>query len=185
MKVISGFLKGREIKGYNIIGTRPTMDRVKESIFSIIQDKIKDSIVLDLFAGSGTYGIECISNYAKLVYFNDHNKECIKIIKNNLEKFNILEKSTITNLDYLKCLNKINQKFDLVFLDPPYKLHIISDILKLLQTNNLLNQDALVICEFQDDKLKDNYLNLVKIKEKKYGEKYVYIYKLKGFYEIK
>ena len=102
MKVISGFLKGREIKGYNIIGTRPTMDRVKESIFSIIQDKIKDSIVLDLFSGSGTYGIECISNYAKEVHFNDHNKECIKIIKNNLEKFNILERCTITNLDYLK-----------------------------------------------------------------------------------
>ena len=78
MKIISGTLKGRNIKGYNLEGTRPTMDRVKESLFAIIQNKIKDSIVLDLFSGSGNLGIEAISNGAKLCYFNDMNRECIK-----------------------------------------------------------------------------------------------------------
>ena len=71
MKVISGFLRGREIKGYTIDGTRPTMDRVKESMFAIIQDYIKDSVCLDLFAGTGNLGIEAISNGAKKVYFNE------------------------------------------------------------------------------------------------------------------
>lgn len=183
MKVISGSLKGRVIDGYNIEGTRPTMDRVKESIFSMIQDKVPESIVLDLFSGSGTYGIECLSNYSKLVYFNDYNKECIKVIKKNLEKFNILDKSIVYNFDYLKCLNILkndNKKIDLVFLDPPYKLKVINDILKFLVDNNLLNQDAIVVCEFLEDELLLEYKNLVKIKERKYGTKEVYIYKLKG-----
>ena len=93
MKVISGILKGRNITGYEIVGTRPTMDRVKESIFSMIQDNVKESMVLDLFAGSGNYGIEAISNYAKFVYFNDYNKECIKVIRKNLDNFNVLDKA--------------------------------------------------------------------------------------------
>ena len=81
MRVISGTLKGRNIIGYNINGTRPTMDRVKESIFGTIQNYIKDSIVLDLFAGSGNLGIEAISNGAKHCYFVDNNIEAIKVIK--------------------------------------------------------------------------------------------------------
>ena len=85
MRVISGSLRGREIKGYTIDGTRPTMDRVKESMFAIIQDYIKDSICLDLFSGTGNLGIEAISNGAKKVYFNDKNKVATKIIKENIE----------------------------------------------------------------------------------------------------
>ncbi len=180
MKVISGILKGRNIIGYNIDGTRPTMDRVKESIFSMIQDKVKESSVLDLFSGSGNYGIEAISNGSEIVYFNDKNRECIKIIKKNLDNFNIINKSIILNLDYLKCLDYLSKndiKFDLVFLDPPYKLDCINDILKYLIKNKLLNINAYVIVELTNNNLDDNYNNLVKIKEKHYGEKIVFIYK--------
>ena len=77
MRVISGSLKGRNIKGFNIEGTRPTMDRVKMSVFGSIQNYIKDSIVLDLFAGSGNLGIEAISNGCKYCYFIDNNKNAI------------------------------------------------------------------------------------------------------------
>ena len=84
MKVISGILKGRNIKGYDIDGTRPTMDRVKESLFASIQDYIKNSIVLDLFAGSGNLGIEAISNGSSKCYFVDNNKKCIKVINDNI-----------------------------------------------------------------------------------------------------
>ena len=180
MKVISGILKGRNIIGYNIEGTRPTMDRVKESIFSMIQDRVKESIVLDLFSGSGNYGIEAISNGANLVYFNDKNKECVKIIKRNLENFNVINKSIILNLDYIKCLDyfdKKNIKFDLVFLDPPYKLDCINNILKYLIKNKLLNVNGYVIVELTNNNLEDKYENLIKIKEKHYGEKIVFIYK--------
>ena len=179
MRVISGKLKGRNILGFNILGTRPTMDRVKESIFGMIQSYINDSVVLDLFSGSGNYGIESISNGAKLVYFNDHNIKCVNVIKENLSNMNVLEQGIITNFDYKKALNyykEANIKFDLVFLDPPYKKHIINDILDNLMKNDLLNNKALVICEFTE---KEEFINeKVKLfKEKKYGEKYVFIYK--------
>ena len=181
MRVISGILKGRNILGYNIEGTRPTMDRVKESIFSMIQDKVFDSIVLDLFSGTGNYGIEAISNGAKLVYFNDKNKECVKVIKKNLSNFDILDKSKILNLDYLKCLNHLKDKelkFDLVFLDPPYKFNCLNEIVEYLVKNRLLNLNSYVIVELINNNLNDRYDKLVKIKEKKYGEKIVIIYKM-------
>ena len=179
MRVISGKLKGRIIDGYNILGTRPTMDRVKESIFGMIQDYINNSVVLDLFAGTGNYGIECISNGSKYVYFNDHNKKCIDVINYNLSKMNILNESKLTNLDYKAALNYYknnNIKFDLVFLDPPYKENIINEILSFLIKNDLLNINCLVICEFTKT---EEFINdsLQLFKEKKYGEKYVFIYK--------
>ena len=179
MRVISGKLKGRNILGYDIIGTRPTMDRVKESIFGMIQNYINDSIVLDLFSGTGNYGIECISNGSSLVYFNDYNKKCVDVIKNNLEKMNVLSSAKITNLDYKLALDyykKNNIKFDLVFLDPPYKNNIINEIIKYLLDNNLLNNNSLIICEFtKKEEFIHNQVTL--FKEKRYGEKYVFIYK--------
>ena len=180
MKVISGKLKGRTIKGFDISGTRPTIDRVKESVFGMIQNYIHDSIVLDLFAGSGNYGIECLSNGASTVYFNDKNKKCLNIIKENLSNFNIQEDSIILNMDYKEALNYFKNKkikFDLIFLDPPYKEHIITDILLFLEQNDLLNNNGLVICEMTNS---DEYLsdNLVLFKDRKYGDKKVLIYKM-------
>ncbi len=179
MRVISGILKGRKIDGYNIKGTRPTMDRVKERIFSMIQNYVHDSTVLDLFSGSGNYGIEAISNGSKLVYFNDYNMKCIKVIKDNLTNMKVLDQSKITNFDYKKALNyykENNIKFDLVFLDPPYKNNIINNILDYLINNDLLNNKALVICELTN---REEYLNekIVLYKEKTYGDKIVLIYK--------
>ena len=179
MRVISGLYKGRNILGYNILGTRPTMDRVKMSIFSMIQSKLPDSICLDLFAGSGSYGIEAISNLAKFVYFNDFNKLCIKTILKNLNNFNITDKYNLLSLDYKKCLEYLKKnklKFDIVFLDPPYKLDCLNEILLYLETNHLLNKKCLVIVEFTNDNLAANYGNLFLKKEKKYGDKLVYIY---------
>ena len=87
MKIISGTLKGRKINGYDIEGTRPTMDRVKESLFGMIQEYVKESLCLDLFAGSGNLGLEAISNGAKMCYFNDKNIKCIKTIQKNIVDF--------------------------------------------------------------------------------------------------
>ena len=89
MRVISGLYKGRNIDGFDIDGTRPTQDRVKESLFGSIQDYIEDSVVLDLFSGSGNLGIEALSNGAKECYFVDNNKEAIKVINSNLSKIGI------------------------------------------------------------------------------------------------
>ena len=177
MRVISGFLRGREIKGYTIDGTRPTMDRVKESMFAIIQDYIKDSVCLDLFAGTGNLGIEAISNGAKKVYFNDKNKIACKVIRETLNKFEIMDKCEILNKDYLDALDYYKEnhiKFNIVFLDPPYDNKVITEIFKELYRKRLLKKDAIVVCEYTDDTITNEYFDV--IKSKHYGYKKVGIY---------
>ena len=180
MKVISGILKGRNIEGYNIDGTRPTMDRVKESLFAMIQDNIKDSTILDLFAGSGQLGIEAISNGAKLCYFIDHNNEVIKVLNKNITNLNIKDKSKVVLSDWKKFLNESSEKnikYDLIFVDPPYDYDVYEKILEKVSTLNLLNDNGLIVLEHHNLKFKDQYNNLILYKEKKYGNKSVNIYK--------
>ncbi len=180
MRVISGFLKGKKLKGYNLQNTRPTMAKVKESIFAIIQNDIKDSICLDLFAGSGALGIEAISNGAKLVYFVDNNKDAIKIIKDNIDTLKLNNQSIIIFNDYKKALQQFkdnNVKFDLIFLDPPYEKELIEMILDYINHNQLLLESGQVICELQTGQLHGSYGDLKCIKEKKYSDKKVIIYK--------
>ena len=176
MRVISGKLKGRVLKGYNIEGTRPTMDRVKESLFASIQDYIDDAIVLDLFAGSGNLGIEAISNGANICYFVDNNRECIKVINENINNFNINNQSVVLNKDYLKALNDFNIKFDIIFIDPPYKYNIKKELLDIILNNNLLNDNGIIVFEYSnDEEINNNNFRL--LKSKKYGDKYISIYK--------
>lgn len=178
MKVISGKYKGRNILGFNIDGTRPTQDRVKESIFGMIQNKVPNSIALDLFAGSGNLGIEALSNFASFTYFVDSNKEAVTTINKNLEIINEKNFKVILN-DYRKALVMLEKekiKFDIVFLDPPYKDKIIEEILNELDIKDLLNNNALVICETEYLNFVKDYSNYRLIKNKKYGYKYVHIY---------
>lgn len=179
MKIISGTLKGRNIKGYDIEGTRPTMDRVKESVFAMIQNNIKDSICLDLFCGSGNLGIEAISNGSKLCYFVDNNPKAIKVVEENIKNFNIKDKTKLLNYDYKKSIKYFREtkiKFDIIFVDPPYDYHVIEKIIKYVDEYELLNDDGLLVLEFEKEKLEEKYGNLKLIKSKKYSWKYVYIY---------
>ncbi len=178
MRIISGKYKGRNIKGYDIVGTRPTMNRVKESIFSMIQSYLNNSTVLDLFSGSGNYAIEALSNGANYAYVNDLNKECVKVINENIKALNI-DNIMVTNFDYHKALNYYcdhNIKFDIIFLDPPYEMDCLNNILNELIKKNLLNKNALIIMEFTNDNI-DNYPNLLLFKERHFGEKIVKILK--------
>lgn len=175
MRVISGIYKGKKLVGFDIEGTRPTMDRVKESMFALIQDKIPNSICLDLFAGSGSLGIEAISNGAKNTYFVDNGMEVLKILKNNLK--GIKEPYKVLEMDYnkaLKYFKENNIKFDIILLDPPYHRLFINKILDYIYENNLLNNNGIVICEYEEEKVCN--INYKKLKEKKYGDKTVSIY---------
>lgn len=175
MRVISGKYKGKNIQGFNVLGTRPTMDRVKESLFGMIQSYIKDSFCLDLFAGSGSLGIEALSNGACSCIFVEKNKDMVRVLNNNLSGIN---DSKVLNMDYMDALkNFINDglKFDVIFLDPPYKLNLINNILEFIYNNNLLNFGGIVVCEFEDEFVCCDFFSL--IKEKKYGSKRVNIYK--------
>lgn len=175
MRVISGKYKGIKLEGFDINGTRPTMDRVKESMFAMIQDKIKDSVCLDLFAGSGSLGIEAISNGASICYFVDKGKQITKILNTNLLKIHSDYKLIID--DYKNALKKFKDEkvnFDLIFLDPPYKENLINDVLKFIYVNNLLKDNGLIICEYEGEII--NFENYNLIKHKKYGTKHISIF---------
>lgn len=175
MRVISGKYKGKNIMGFNIMGTRPTMDRVKESMFGIIQNKIKNSVCLDLFAGSGSLGIEALSNGASICYFVEKNNEIYNVLKNNL---NDVEGSFLIKNDYMNALDyfvREHIKFDVIFLDPPYKLNLINNILNYIYDNQLLSENGIVVCEYESEYVDTSLFELVKIK--KYGSKFVKIYK--------
>lgn len=179
MKIITGKYKGRIIEGFDIDGTRPTMERVKESLFATIQNYLSESVILDLFSGSGNLAIEALSEGAKYAYVCDHNKKAIKVINNNLNKLNITNCEVI-NEDYKKALSLLkekNVKLDLIFLDPPYNTNYIEESIKLITEYDLLNDKGLIICESNSpDKIIYNK-TLNNIKNKKYGDKYVVLLK--------
>ncbi|MBR3523137.1 MAG: 16S rRNA (guanine(966)-N(2))-methyltransferase RsmD [Bacilli bacterium] len=173
MRVISGIYKGKNLQGFDIDGTRPTMDRVKESLMAMIQSYIPDSVCLDLFAGSGSLGIEAISNGALECTFCDNNDIAIKTIKENTKM--IKENIYINKTDYEYFLNNTNKKFDIIFLDPPYRLSLINKCLEIISKNNLLTDDGIIVLEYENENI--NPLNYEIFKEKKYGSKKVMILK--------
>ena len=172
MRVISGKYRGKNLIGFDIDGTRPTMDRVKESLFAMIQNKLKDSVVLDLFAGSGSLGIEALSNGAKEAYFVDSNMELINIIKKNTA--NMDERINIIKADYKDALSNFKVKFDIIFLDPPYKLNLINACLERIIKLDLLSSNGIVVCEYENEEINTS-LELLKFKS--YGSKNIKIFK--------
>lgn len=174
MRVISGLAKGTIL--YTLEGntTRPTLDRVKEAIFNIIQMDIQDSVVLDLFSGSGALGIEALSRGAKKAVLCDKSKSAINIIKLNLEKTHLKENAIVLQEDYNKALNFLKDKyqFDLIFLDPPYKEEFVKESVEKIIQLDLLKKSGVIIIETDDDEriLKEiENLNVNIVDLRKYG----------------
>ncbi len=179
MKIISGKLKGRVLKGYDLEKTRPTMERVKESTFAMIQNKLPSSIVLDLFSGSGNLGIEAISQGASKVYLVDKEKAAVRVIEENVSKCHIEEETEIFLLDYIKALayfHHANIQFDIVFIDPPYKSDYAAKSVSLLDELNLLQENATIVVETSSSNFTTDKSSYTLEKSKKYGDKFVYIY---------
>lgn len=172
MRVISGTARGTKLNSIESLSTRPTLDRVKEPLFSIIQAYIQDANVLDLFAGSGALGIESLSRGAKHCIFCDKSPASIKMLKQNLQKTRLEEKSTVFIEDYKKCLKNLNSKYDIIFIDPPYKLDIAVDSIKLILEYNLFAKDGIIILE-TDEEERDirelENINLEMVDVRKYG----------------
>ena len=157
MRVISGRARGTKLKTIESMSTRPTLDRVKESLFNILQKDITEKNVLDLFAGSGALGIEALSRGANKAYFSDSNPEAVKVIKENLTKTRLIDYSKVYNMSYEKAITKMsneNVKIDIVFIDPPYRLEIAANSIKLIIQNDLLNENAIIVVE-TDEKERD------------------------------
>jgi len=176
MRVISGSAKGKRLLILDKKSVRPTIDRVKEAIFSSIQFEVKNKIFLDLFAGSGQMGIEALSRGAKKSIFIDHDKDSIKIIKENLNKAKFSEESKVFCCDSLYFLEKYNENFIIVFLDPPYNSGILQKSLLLII--NKINLNGIIICESsQEESMPEKIGNFKDRKLYNYGKIFINIYR--------
>ena len=150
MRIIAGSMRGTKLFTLEGLNTRPTLDRVKEPLFSIINFKLEDATVLDLFSGSGALGLESISRGAKKAYLCDSSKDAINIIKQNVQKTRVENKVQIVFKNFEKALEEfVNQniKFDVIFLDPPYKTNFAEKATETILKNNLLNKDGIIVIE--------------------------------------
>ncbi|MDO4282468.1 MAG: 16S rRNA (guanine(966)-N(2))-methyltransferase RsmD [Clostridia bacterium] len=187
MRIIAGKLKAKKINGPKTEKTRPTLDRVKEALFSILSPYIKDANVLDLFSGTGNLGIESISRGAKFAWLND--KEISTIISNiKLTKLENCVK--ITRKDYTKCLIQIQNEnlcFDIIFLDPPYESQMAIHTLEYISNSKvgeILSKDGVIVYEtdknFMQKKnidILDDFENLQCFDKRSYGNVILMLYK--------
>ena len=166
MRVISGTARGTKLNSIENKSTRPTLDRVKEALFNILQTQIKEAQVLDLFAGSGALGIESLSRGANFCVFCDKSIEDIKMLKQNLEKTKFQEKAEILVKDYKKCIEQLKtRKFNIIFIDPPYKQNIAVDALKRIVENKMLSEGATIIIETDDEEREKKQIENLQIEQ--------------------
>ena len=149
MKIITGSAKGMILETLEGEMTRPTSQRVKEAVFSMLQFDIDGTSVLDLFAGSGQLGLEALSRGAKKATFSDSSRDATEIVIKNAKKARLFDKCRISTCDYKQMIQGISgkEKYDIVFIDPPYKDGIIPEVLKLLVKCDVVNGGAFIICE--------------------------------------
>lgn len=166
MRIISGIARGTKLYTLEGDNTRPTLDRIKEPLFSIIQNSIRDAVVLDLFSGSGALALEALSRGAKKAVLCDKSYEAIEIIKKNIDKTHMQEKTEIFCGDYKKCLDKLNEKVDLIFIDPPYKLNIAVKAVEIILKKDLLAKDGIIVLETDDEQREIKQLESLDIKIK-------------------
>lgn len=151
MRVVAGKAKGIPLKAPEGRDVRPTVDRLKETLFNMIQYDVIDTVVLDLFAGSGGLGIEALSRGAKKAFFCEKNKRAWDVLNENLQKTKLQDDAKVYFGDFRIGIQKIGQageKVDLVFLDPPYhETHLYQEALEAMLENRILQEDALIIAE--------------------------------------
>jgi len=176
MRVISGTARGKKLIAPEGINTRPTTDRVKESIFNIIQRYIPCENVLDAFAGSGALGIEALSRGAESCTFIEANPEALSILRKNVEGARVSDKSEILRKDIFDFLNLTNKKFDIIFLDPPYNKGFLSPVFKIVKERKLLSENGIVLVETEFGGEETEFNGFECIKKAKYGKTVVSVF---------
>ena len=176
MRVITGIAKGRRLITLEGEDIRPTADKVKGAIFNSIQFDIEGRCVLDLFAGSGQLGIEALSRGADKAVFIDLSRKAIQVVTENLEHCNLKEKATVFNGDSLSYLKTTREKFDIIFIDPPYNKQLSAKALPLAL--NVLNEGGIIVCETaHDEELPEAIGNYVVVKSDRYSQTRLTIYR--------
>ena len=185
MRIITGKAKGIALKTPKGDATRPTAERVKEAVFSMLQFDIEDRTVLDLFAGSGQMGLEALSRGAINATFVDKSRDAVALIKENLEKTKLSNSATVFQCDYLEFIRRNRgAKYDIIIIDPPYALGMYGPALKNLLAADMLKSTTLIVCESGTDTIfnKDNELEskFEVAKQSKYGNTYITILQLRS-----
>lgn len=182
-KLLAPLNGGRETKVGDPHATRPTLDRVKEAMFSIINHKILDSVVLDLFAGTGSLGLESISRGASHATFVDYYRETYDLLNENIKNLKFNDQSQTLFMDYKLALNKFkNDKkvFDIIFIDPPYLNNMIPDVVKFIQENGLLSKNGVIVTKTDiSEEMTEGYQDIELVLSRKYGRTVL------GFYQYK
>lgn len=177
MRIVAGEFKGRKLTSPMGNQIRPTSDKVKEAVFSMLMGHIPESVVLDLFAGTGSLGLEALSRGAARVYFADFSKEAINITKRNIEICKSDHNAICMHGDWRNTLRRIREKLDIIFLDPPYYDDIIEECIKSIYTLGLLKPDGVIAVEHDGRRLMREELHgFKKQKEKKYGDTVITLY---------
>jgi 16S rRNA (guanine966-N2)-methyltransferase len=173
MRIITGIAKGRKIKAPSGMDTRPTLDRVKESIFDILACKIEGKNILDLFAGTGNLGLEAISRGANKCVFVENNRDTYKILQENVTSLGFQKECELYNRDSftsLKFFHNNNNTFDIIFLDPPYGKGYIEKAISVIDGEDLLNDDGIIVCEYDEkDLIPDTVGKIRSYRTEKYG----------------
>ena len=178
MRVITGKARGIVLKTPDGDLTRPTADRVKEAVFSMLQFEIQGAVVLDLFGGTGQLGIEALSRDARRAVFVDTREDACRLIRENLKRTKLLEQSTVVRSDYLVYLKKCREMFDVIFLDPPYAEEYLENSLKMITEIDILQSGGIIVTERPFGKeLTLEFENFSRSKDYKYGNTVITLYR--------
>lgn len=180
MRIITGIAKGRIIKAPDGLNTRPTSDRVKESLFNIISKKIYGARVLDLFSGTGNLGLEAISRGAELCTFVESNNSTYKILAFNIESLGFIANTELYKrdaFDVLETLGESNKKYNIIFLDPPYSMGLVEKSIKKISELMVLEENGIIVSECDEkDIIPENIYDIKIYRTEKYGRTKIYFW---------
>lgn len=181
MRIIAGKAKGQKLISPKTMETRPTLDRVKEAMFSIIQGYIPNAEVVDVFAGTGSLGLEAASRGAKEVYLIDKSPVTYPLLKENVKKLKFQDFAHTLNMDSYEALRLLAKKgkvFDLIFIDPPYCKEMIPEAIKIIEENNMMDKEGIIVTKIDSiEEIYEGYKDIKLIRSKKYGNTTVCFYK--------
>ena len=178
MRVISGKAKGISLKTPQGVATRPTADRVKEALFSIIHFELPGARVLDLFGGTGQLGIEALSRDASYAVFVDEREDACRLIRENLKRTRLETSAKVIRSDYLSFLRACKEKFDIILLDPPYAEVFLENSLKMITEIDILQSGGIIVAERPAGKeLLCSFSGFSRSKDYKYGNTLLTIYR--------
>lgn len=180
MRVITGKARGVQLKTPDGMLTRPTTDRVKEALFSVIQFDIPGARVLDLFGGTGQLGIEALSRGAKSAVFVDAREDACKLIRENLKRTCLQEDARVVRSDYLDYLSRCREQYDIIFLDPPYAEVFLENSLNRITEIDILHSGGIIVAEHRWKELPWDYPGYTRSRDYQYGKILLTFYRKDG-----